>query len=57
LDCIPINSNVIGHETFEIWIRNTILQHHDLVQLSPLDTLNIRVFKLHVTKRASIITL
>jgi hypothetical protein len=38
----------INHEAFEVWIRNTLFQHH-VVQLLPQDTLSVRVFKLHVT--------
>jgi hypothetical protein len=27
---IPIGLSVVGHESFEVWIENTII-HHDLV--------------------------
>jgi hypothetical protein len=42
---VPIGLGVISHEALEVWIRNTLIQHH-LVQLSSKDTLNVCVFKL-----------
>ena len=48
LDSIPICLCTICHEAFEVGIPDTILCH-EIIQFFPYDTLDLRIFRLHVT--------
>jgi hypothetical protein len=48
LDNIPIGLCTVRHEAFEVGILDAVLCHK-IVQFSPHDTLDLRVFRLHVT--------
>jgi hypothetical protein len=47
-DSIPISLRTIRHEAFEVGILHAVLSH-EIVELSPHDTLDLFVFRLHVT--------
>jgi hypothetical protein len=46
--CIPIGLGVVGHETLEVGIDNTIPLHHNIEILLEND-LGITILRLHVT--------
>jgi hypothetical protein len=49
-DSIPIGLCTVRHEAFEVGILDAVLCH-EIVEFSPRDTLDLRIFLLHVTCR------